>query len=519
MFSTPMAIASLDEALGRLEAARTARDASTVARLPSLIRGLARRRYSDAASLIRLHEALLFLRAYPHSPEVLRESEAALHRFGRLVRRFRDSGADMEDFEAPEISGIAGTGLTAGFSYETARRLCRRHPRVDIDWDYTDTHHMGRVLPRFLPLIREDTLVEPHVPYRDWIDAARPPRRNALAWLMDRLDALRVPFSTRAEIYDSLELLLRWELGASSVSRTRARLPCRSVFYHDTPLLRRRDIALADEWNTPPLPVSCLSAAQGRGLVEFILETSATRFRELHGFTFGDPRRVWRAHAGRGLDIFLIGALAEHRLPLRAYHGAFFVKNGVPVGYFEGLSLCERMEVGFNLYYTFRDGESAWLFARLLRLLHQMLGVTCFSMDPYQIGHDNEEAIASGAFWFYRKLGFRPVQAHQARLVEREEKRLARQPGYRTPARTLRRLAESPLVYEAPGHVTGDWDRFHVRNLALALQRYPDAVPALRSPSVLRAKTGPNETLYLRRTQKDSGLRNILLKLGSSSDR
>jgi len=25
-------------------------------------------------------------------------------------------------------------------------------------------------------------------------------------------------------------------------------------------------------------------------------------------------------------------------------------KNGVPVGYFEGLSLFERMESGFNLY-------------------------------------------------------------------------------------------------------------------------------------------------------------------------
>lgn len=511
-----MATASLDRLLERLETARTARDTATARRLPSLIRGLVRRRYLDAASLIRLHEALLFLRAYPHSPEVLRESEAALADIGRLVRGVRDSGVDMEDFESPEISGISGTGLTAGFSYETARRLCRRHPRIDIDWDYTDTHHLGRALPRFLPLIQEDTLVEPHVPYRDWIDAARSPRHTSLSWLMDRLDALHVPFSTRAEIYDSLELLLRWDLGASHVSRTRARLPRRSVFYHDSPLIRRRDVSLAEEWNSPPLPVTRLPAAQGRRLVEFVLETSATRFRELHGFTFGDPRCVWRAHAGRGLNIYLIGALAEHRLPLRAYHGAFFVKNGVPVGYFEGLSLCERMEVGFNLYYTFREGESAWLFARLLRLLHQMLGVTCFSMDPYQIGHANEEAIASGAFWFYRKLGFRPVQTQQARLVEREEQRLSRQPGYRTPARTLRCLAESPMIFEAPGHETGDWERFHVRNLALALQRSPDAVRDLRSPGIIRAKTGPDETLYLKRTQKQARLRRALLMLGSA---
>ncbi len=45
-------------------------------------------------------------------------------------------------------------------------------------------------------------------------------------------------------------------------------------------------------------------------------------------------------------------------------------KNGVPIGYFEGLSLFERMESGFNLYYTFRDGETAWLYARTLNVMH-----------------------------------------------------------------------------------------------------------------------------------------------------
>jgi len=33
-----------------------------------------------------------------------------------------------------------------------------------------------------------------------------------------------------------------------------------------------------------------------------------------------------------------------------------------------------------------------------LRLLRQFLGVTVFSIDPYQVGHENEEGIESGAF-------------------------------------------------------------------------------------------------------------------------
>jgi len=46
----------------------------------------------------------------------------------------------------------------------------------------------------------------------------------------------------------------------------------------------------------------------------------------------------------------------------------------------------------------------AWIFAQVLRCLCQLMGTTCISMYPYQLGHNNEEAIAAGAFWFYRKL-------------------------------------------------------------------------------------------------------------------
>ena len=43
--------------------------------------------------------------------------------------------------------------------------------------------------------------------------------------------------------------------------------------------------------------------------------------------------------------------------------------------------------------------------------------------------------------------------------------------GYRTPARTLRRLAAGSMIYESPGVARGDWDRFAVRNLGLAVNR------------------------------------------------
>jgi hypothetical protein len=133
------------------------------------------------------------------------------------------------------------------------------------------------------------------------------------------------------------------------------------------------------------------------------------------------------------------------------------------------------MESGFNLYYTFREGETAWLYARVLRLLRQLLGVTVFSIDPYQVGHENEEGIESGAFWFYRKLGFRPVRADLMKLMLAEERRIAADPSRRTSARTLRKLAAGHMLFELPDANAaagkGEWDRFQIRNLGLAMQK------------------------------------------------
>jgi len=424
-------MATLMQLLERLEALKTSFRPPDGERVLKVLNALSGRGFPDAASLVRFHEALLFLRAYPHSRAVHRVAGRLLDGFHHRVSALREQGVDLSEMEEPEISGIAGTGLSAVFSYGVARHLARRHrTAVEIDPDYYQkADAMGRALARLLPLLEEDSLVEAVVPYREWLREACGDR-GSLRWLLERLSRTESCPRRAAEIYDSLELLLRWELDNSRATRTRGRLPVRKVFVHQGPLL-------------------------------------AVRYRELHGFTFGEAARVLRAEAGRGVTIYVMGVPPLWRLPLRAYHGGVFFKNGVPVGYVEGLSLFERMEVGFNLYYTFREGESAWLYARTLRLFRQLFGISCFAIDPYQIGYRNEEAIESGAFWFYRKLGFRPVAPEQAALCAREEEKLRRYSAYRSRARALRNLAKSPMIYEFSRVCSGDWDRFQVRNLGI----------------------------------------------------
>jgi hypothetical protein len=79
--------------------------------------------------------------------------------------------------------------------------------------------------------------------------------------------------------------------------------------------------------------------------------------------------------------------------------------------------------VGFNTFYTYRQGETAWIYAQALRCLRALTAAKCISIYPYQIGQNNDEAIDSGAFWFYRKLGFRPGRADLQKLCERKKKK------------------------------------------------------------------------------------------------
>ena len=477
-------------------------------RIPRLLHQLSRKKIFDADSLVRYHEILLFLRAYPQNSAIVRATENELRAFADRISALEDSSP----LQHPEVSGIAGTSVTDTFSFYIVRWLLQRHAaQLAIDWEwFEDEYRLAETWPRFMPLLEEDTFVEAHVPYREWLAAARQ-GRSELAWLMERFNALPKPEKERAELYDSQQLYVRWT-PSFDVSRTGMRLPARRLFYHRGPLIQRRDVDLAKEL-VQPVTLKKVSERQGEKALDMAREASTIRYRELYGFTHGDPKYVYHVELGRGVELFLMGVPPDKRLPLRAYHAAMIYKNGVPIGYFEGLSLFERMESGFNLYYTFRDGETAWLYARTLNVMHRFAGVTAFSLDPYQIGHENEEGIESGAFWFYRKLGFRPTSKETLQLTLKEEEKIRTRKGYRTPASTLRKLAASPMIFELDHKRHGDWDRFQVRRIGFKAQRMKNVLSMMRG--VAKAKLGPEEVRYLRLMQKDERLRKAIIKLGS----
>lgn len=526
---------NISQLVNQLDELKTQFAPRAARRLQRLITQLSRKDFNDIDSLFRFHEILLFLRAYPQSSAIVNAIEQQLHRFPARVSSLRKQELDLSPLQHPEVSGIAGTSVTDTFSFYIVRWLLSRYrSQVVIDWDWFESENrLAETWPRFMPLLEEDTFVEANVPYREWLSAARNGRPE-LAWLVEQFDKLSLPEKEKAELYNSQQLYVRWTPGYPC-TRTGMRLGRRKFYFHRGPLIQRRDIDLRSELDQPSPPLKQLSARQGEQALDMARAASTIRYRELYGFTHGDPKHVCRAELGRGVELFLMGLPAEKRLPLRAYHAAMLYKNGVPIGYFEGLSLFERMESGFNLYYTFRDGETAWLYAKTLNVMRHFAGVTVFSIDPYQVGHENEEGIESGAFWFYRKLGFRPTGELALQLLVKEERKLAARKGYRTPPPALRKLAASSMILELDQGHGGDWDRFQVRNIGFKLQRAKirsapelDKVVSLipdldrwstedkgKLARIMKAKAAAEEVKYLRLMQKHTRLRDAIIKLGS----
>jgi hypothetical protein len=466
---------TLNALLTRLEAAKKHYRSGAATETKTLLSHLASKTFSDATSLIRFHEALLFFRAFPQSPSVVAAIEKLLNTFHERTEHLRQLGLDMSPFDDFDTSGIAGTTMQDTLNFEAARWLARRIPRnVEIAWqnhgdDYWDDSQTERAVasiwPRLIPLLAEDADVEANIPWRRWLDAARGRERD-LEWLIRRFERLPIGEArtknaqletsrTRAALYDSLRLPLRWHLKNLKFSRTRNWTRPRSFYYHTEPLLIRSQVSLFDELARPAPRLVKLPRREGESVLQTIREVMAVRYRELYGTTLGDPRSVVQADLGsgesaRGVVMYFWNLPAERRLPLRAYVAGLTLKNGVPINYIEAIGLCEWLEVGFNTFYTYRQGETAWIYAQALRCLRAFTGATTISVYPYQIGQNNDEALDSGAFWFYRKLGFRSGRKDLEQLARTEEHKIAATSRYRTPKKTLKRLAEAHMFYDSP---------------------------------------------------------------------
>ena len=164
-------------------------------------------------------------------------------------------------------------------------------------------------------------------------------------------------------------------------------------------------------------------------------------------FAWGDLHDVRHVDCGDGLAFLMIGALPERRLLLESVYGFLTLKNGLPVGYVLTSALYRSAEIAFNVFDTFRGAEAGPVYGKVIGMTRALFGTDTFTIFPYQLGDGNDEAIESGAWWFYQKMGFRPRARAARALMQAELMRMSRRKGHRSSEATLKQLATHNLYW------------------------------------------------------------------------
>jgi len=554
-------------ALRELEALKARFGDGSGPRKALLLRRLARARLASAGEVLRLHEAACFLRAHPDDPDVLAAVEALLAGFARRadLRRFRRALAD---------TGIAGTAIHYEFYGATARRLAARWgPHLRIDWPaFAERDRLEARLPLLASYAETPGLDEVDLTLPKWLARLKGPGETDAAFLVRRCARVGRTTAEADALYDELAVPLVLAPGPATPSRTTAHFPRPRVAWQSAPLRRERPDIRAVLRARPA--VRAVSGQDGAALIDLARNAMVTRSRDLDAFIHGNPRDVRLIDCGDGLEFAAIGVVPERRLMLESVYGFLTLKNGVPIGYVLTSALCGSSEIAYNVFDTWRGGEAGHVYGQVLAMTRAVFGSTAFTIYPYQLGGDgNAEGIASGAWWFYQKLGFRPREPAVIALMEAELKRLRRQPSRRSTPATLRKLAAANMYWfvgkprddvmgllplERVGLAITDYlaarfgaDRERGERVcadeaarllgATGWRRWPDAerlwwsrwsplvlnLPGLERwtgderaalVAVIRAKGGRRESDYVARFDAHRPLRSALLALGRSID-
>ena len=431
----------------RLYTIRNRFDSSASDEKLALLQALPKTAARSAGELKRLHTALAFVCAFPDRIQHHRIARAQLKAFEKRVR-------DLDDDSLHLLwdTGIVGTPVHYGFSYEVATWLARRDKgAVSIDWE--DTHDppgLDEILTHCLHPAEDEHFDSGLVSSRDWIEQASSQTPGTdFDWLLTQLRQPRLK-PIWAQLYDAADLWLTWDLAGSRFAKSRNVFPVRELRTREAGM-RRLAGSVKDEIMRPLEAVRRLDKRAGNRMIDVAMASLAVRHRETYHFNHANPDEVYVADVGRGVEVALFGLLPAYRFPLECTMGYLVLANGWPMGYGGASIVFHQVNTGVNIFDEYRGSEAAYLWVQVMRVYHELAHCNRFIANPYQFGAENTEALKSGAFWFYYRLGYRPVLQDVRIRARREAHRIRQDRNYRSSMRTLRRLTSCDMHLTLPG--------------------------------------------------------------------
>ena len=388
------------------------------------------------------HDCLVFLLGYPESEELLLLAQKEMDRLSETVKKLPKQLKDQL-----ERTGIAYTQTQAANSYTLIKWLLKTFPdQVSIHSLDEAGVHPKEVLRHALSEMEFEFAFSEKLNPLKWMEngAGSKNKKDILIWLINCFERIDASDLIKDQLFESLKVYISVVPTNKNFSKGFGNFVPHKNYYHTNGLLKRFD---EKEIINKKLPApKKLSDQEKNTIIEKARVALFLLNRETEPVVYCNADGILFYELEHGLSIALFSILSERRLPLESYIGFMMFKNGYPMAYGGGWLFGNRSLIGVNIFESFRGGESAFVFCQLLRSYKQSFGANYFEVEPYQFGKNNPEGLKSGAFWFYYRFGFRPIDAELKKLALQEEEKIQNTKGYRTSIETLKRFTDSNLA-------------------------------------------------------------------------
>ena len=402
-----------------------------------LLKGLSKIKL-DLHYLPDYHEYLLFMSAYPESPEILKLAQNELKRIATFIAQL-----PLNKRSIFNDSGLPHTAMITRFSCDILEEMLNEYQcKIEIDSFEEIGDSLNNILNITLPsFLKQETTAG--LSNFDLLDTLGVKPRERLRFLLNEFKKLEHQPLLKDHLWESMKIYLNISSTKINYSRSYNKLRLETLFFQSEMLKKFDAQTLLNK--ELPMPVE-LSESSLKEVIGVIRKSLLLTMRETDTSTYMDESSLQLFHLERGISVALYGLKPNRQLAYQSYIGYTAFKNGYPVAYGGSWIFGHTAMFGLNILESFRGGESGFIMCQLLRTYIQSFKLTYIEVENYQFGKDNPDGIKSGAFWFYYRYGFRPVDKKLKQLAEKEYVKIKTKKDYRSTEKILVALSESNIA-------------------------------------------------------------------------
>lgn len=392
----------------------------------------------DHTHLILFHDLMLYVLAHPDNDKIYELAKNQLEAFTKYFK----SNTVANEFIF-ENSGLPNTHMYSRFTHDFTQWLANDKTCEVSLYDFEEEHTpLYQILKLSLSPIEQE-ITSSALPNEELMDSLQVKKTARLAFLLNEFSKFNEQATIKDHLWESAKPLTNVHFKDASYSRTWNKIDTDSIFYHQE-IIKRFDFNSL--LNTALPKAKNLTNYAKTKLIDVIKKNLVLSMRETDPATYIDESSLRFYDLERGINVAIFGMQAYRQFPFCSYIGYTLFKNGYPISYGGSWISGSTANFGINIFEPYRGGESGFTLIQLLRVYRQAFGVNYFEIEPYQFGQDNPDGIKSGAFWFYYRFGFRPVDKKLAALASKEFEKIQQIKGYRSSEDTLIKFTESNLA-------------------------------------------------------------------------